>query len=89
MARVEPSALTESELIYMAASLNEARKAEALLTDRGVDYAVQVKPFGFTLLGSQRKGAAFYVAVAQAAYCRSHLETASLGLGVVNEDDSV
>jgi hypothetical protein len=89
MARVEPSALTESELIYMAASLNEARQAEALLIDRGVDYAVQVKPFGFTLLGSQRNGAAFYVAVTQAQYCRSHLETAGLGLGVVNEEDSV
>ncbi|HSC25871.1 MAG TPA: hypothetical protein VLD67_01275 [Vicinamibacterales bacterium] len=74
MARVEPDALREPEQVYTASSIREARRIEELLTRRGVDYGVQVEEIGRSILfGAPRHGAAFYVAAAQADYCRSVL----------------
>jgi hypothetical protein len=90
MGRVEPGAFADRELmrVFIAATLAEAQRAEALLTERGVDYLVEVEPFGHTLLGSPRYGAAFYVTLAQAQYCGSHLVAAGLGLGVLVDEES-
>jgi hypothetical protein len=74
MARVEPDALREPEQVCTASSIREARRIEELLTSRGVDYGVQVEEIGRSILfGTPRHGAAFYVAAAQADYCRSVL----------------
>ena len=68
MARVEAETLADRDLIevFIARTLDEARRVEGLLTDRGVDYVVQVEQFSRTLLGSPRYGAMFYVNVGQA-----------------------
>jgi hypothetical protein len=72
--------------VFIGQTLAEARRVEDLLTQRGVDYSVQVELFGYTLLGSARYGAMFYVAVGQAQYCRSALVAAGLELGVIEKE---
>ena len=87
MAHVAPEDLPDLERIFIARTLRQARKVEALLTDAGVDYAVQVEPYGRSLLfGTIRHGAAFYVAAAHAAHCRERLVAAGFGRGVVESD---
>ena len=84
MAHVELEDLQDLERIFIARTLRQARKVEALLTDAGVDYAVQVEPYGRSLLfGTIRHGAAFYVAAAGATDCRERLIRAGFGTGVV------
>jgi len=88
MARVESETLADRDLVevFIARTLNEARRAEELLTDRGVDYAVQVEFFARSLFGSPRYGAMFYVTVSQAQYCRAALVAGGLEPGVVEEE---
>jgi hypothetical protein len=69
--------------VFLAATLREARRAEALLTERGVNYIIKTEQFGHSLLGSPRVGAVFYVQVSQADYCGSQLVAAGLGRGVL------
>jgi hypothetical protein len=85
MARVEPGTFGDQELIrvFVAPTVREARRAEALLTERGVNYTVQAEPIGRTLFGSPRVWAAFYVLADQAEYCSSQLIEAGLGRGVL------
>lgn len=88
MGRIEPEDLRDPERIYIAGSLRVALDVEEELTTAGVDYAVQVEPFGRSLLfGTLRMGAAFYVTAGQAAYCREQLMAAGLGGGVVEAQD--
>jgi hypothetical protein len=89
MARVEPEAFADREVtrVFIAATIAEARRAEEVLTMTGVNYVVQVEPFGVTLFGSPRNGAAFYVDATQAAYCGSKLTAAGLGIGVLVGDE--
>lgn len=90
MARVESETLADRDLmeVFIARTLDEARRVEGLLTDRGVDYVVQVELFGRTLFGSPRYGAMFYVTVGQAQYCRSALAAAGFGRGIVEEESN-
>lgn len=89
MARIDPDTLREPELVYLASSLRSARDAEALLTSRGVDYAVQVESLGqTTLFGTARHGVAFYVSLAQASYCRTLLAESGLSRGLVRDDET-
>jgi hypothetical protein len=86
MTRIEADALPDPEQVYVAASLGEARKVEALLTSSGVNYATQVEVLGrSTLFGSVRHAAGFYVTAAQAEYCRSALAQAGFSSGIVQE----
>ena len=86
MARIEPDALPDPEQVYLAPTLGEARRIEALLTARGVDYATQVEVLGrTTLFGSLRHGAGFYVTAAQAEYCRHSLAQAGFSSGIVHD----
>jgi hypothetical protein len=87
VAHVEPEDLQDRERIFIARTLRQARKVEALLTEAGVDYVVQVEPYGRSLIfGTIRHGAAFYVAAAQAALSRERLVAAGFGKGVVESD---
>jgi len=85
MAHVEADFFGDQELarVFLAATLREARRAEALLTDRGVNYLIRPESFGRTLFGSPRVGAAFYVEISQAEYSASQLIAAGLGRGVL------
>jgi hypothetical protein len=85
MPRIEPEDLHDAERVFIAGKLREALQVEELLTASGVDYAVQVEPFGTSILFSQRNGAAFYVTSSQADYCRHRLIASGLGRGVVEE----
>ena len=88
MGRIEPDALPEPEQVYLAATLREARRIEALLTARGVDYATQVEVLGrSTLFGSLRHGVGFYVTATQAGYCRDALAQAGFSRGIVHDAD--
>ena len=84
---MEPEGFGDRELVqvFIASTLAEARRAEALLTERGVHYVVEVEPLGRTVFGSPRNVAAFYVEVGQAVYCGSKLVAGGLGLGVLIE----
>lgn len=87
MADVEPEELEDLERIFIARTLRQARKVEALLAEANVDYVVQVEPYGRSFLfGTIRHGAAFYVAAAQAPHGRERLIGAGLGKGVVEPD---
>ena len=90
MARVEPDALSHRALarVFIAGTLAEAKQVEELLTVNGVDYVVRVEPFRASIFFGPRNGAAFYVSVAQADYCRGHLTAEGFGRGVLHEDES-
>ena len=52
----------ELDLIYIAKRLREAQRLEALLTEAGVDYAVEADKYrGGVIFVSERIGAFFYV----------------------------
>ena len=88
MARIDGEDLPDPERIYIASSLRVARQVEEWLTLAGVNYAVQVEPFGRSLLfGTLRMGAAFYVTSAQAVHCRERLIAGGLGGGVVEDEE--
>ena len=88
MGRVDGETLDDPERIYIAGTLRMALRIEEWLTMAGVEYAVQVEPYGRSLLfGRLRMGAAFYVTSGQAAYCREQLMAAGFGGGVVEAQD--
>lgn len=81
---VEPEDREDLERIFIARTLRQAKKAEALLAEVGVDYVVQVEPYGRSFLfGSIRHGAVFYVARQQAARCREQLIRVGFAKGVI------
>jgi hypothetical protein len=84
MAHVEADALVDPCPLYLTASLGDAKKVEALLTSRGVDYAVETEEIGRSLVfGSPRHGAVFYVAAAQLEYSRSVLAEGGFARGLI------
>jgi hypothetical protein len=84
---VEPEDLEDPERIFISRTLRQARKVEALLTQAGVHYVVQVEPYSRSILfGTVRYGAAFYVAATQAVHCREQLVAAGFANGVVASD---
>lgn len=87
MARIETEDLRDPERVFIAARLKEALLVEELLTTAGVDYVVQVEPFGTSIFFSRRNGAAFYVRSDQAAYCRTRLIAEGFGRGVVEDQE--
>lgn len=77
-------------LVYIAGRLTEGKQVEQVLSDNGVDYAVDVEPFQTTVLGIlpvEYEGVGFYVASHQADLCREVLRAAGLVQGLVEKDD--
>ncbi len=74
--------------IFLAVTVAEARRVEAVLDELDVDYAVRVEPCGRTLFGSVRQGAAFLVDAAQADRCDEALVKAGLEAGIVRDRDT-
>jgi hypothetical protein len=53
----------ELDLIYIAKRLKEALRLEALLTESGIDYAIETDTYaGGVIFRSERVGVFFYVA---------------------------
>ena len=89
MARIDAEELEEreSELIFIARTVREARRVETLLREAGIDYAIAFEPFlhggifGVTTL----TGVGFSVLSGQAFYCRDLLKRHGLAVGVIEE----
>lgn len=79
----------ETARVYIAGRLSEAKRVERTLSERGIDYAVEIEAFRTNLLGflpTEYEGVAFYVLSQQASLCRRALEEAGLTVGLVDHD---
>ena len=93
MARVDEDVLPDSEtlLVFIACNVGEARRAEAVLTENGVDYCLSFEPFvrssilGLLTEASEHVGVGFSVLSGQAAFCRHLLSQNGLGVGIVDD----
>jgi hypothetical protein len=74
--------------IFLAATIAEARRVEAVLDQHDAEYCVRVEPYGRTLFGSIRQGAAFLVDATQADSCEAALVRAGLAAGIVRDRDA-
>lgn len=88
MALVDPESFDGREvaLIYIAGRLGEGREVERVLSERGIDYAVDAEPYQSRVLGIlpvQYEGVGFYVLAAQADFCRGILREAGLVQGLM------
>ena len=87
---VDPEAFADQALarIYIAGRLSEAKRVESALSERGIDYTVEIERFRTHLLGiipTEYEGVAFYVPSAQAELCRRILDEADLHTGLVED----
>ena len=76
--------------VYLAGSLREARRVEALLDAEQVDYAQALEKFVWPgiFTNMDLDGVAFYVSASAADSTRTKLHKAGLKKGVVREDDA-
>jgi len=93
MARLDLDDFAGRELVrvYIAGRVSEAENVESALTERGIDYAVDIEPFLKSSLGlftSAYAGAAFYVLSGQAALARTVLAAAGLNQGLADDEAS-
>ncbi len=68
-------------LVYIAGNVTEARKAEELLTEWRIDYALSLEAFtsGFPIFQSaEYKGLFFYVPSGKHRFCKNLLESQGL-----------
>lgn len=94
MGRVEDDVIPEEAgtLVFIAATVREARRAEDLLTTRGIDYRLSFEAYlragFFSFLGgaSEQTGVGFTVADADAAPTRLLLREHGLKTGVVEDE---
>jgi hypothetical protein len=90
MARVTLDDFGDKEVtrIYLAGELAEAKRVEEVLSANGIHYAVTVEPYmtlSFLSFPSEYKGAAFYVVLGQAQFCKRALLEAGLKVGLQDE----
>jgi hypothetical protein len=87
MPRIAPDEFGDVELarVFIAATMAEARAAEAVLTSGDVRFAVVAEPLGRTIFGSPRNNAVFYVVAEQADAAAARLVGAGMEIGVVME----
>jgi hypothetical protein len=65
----------EMDLVYIAKKLKEALRLESVLTESGVDYAVQPDKYsGGVIFRSERVGAFFYVLPETAEQARAIMQ---------------
>ena len=94
MARVDEDALAGSEtrLVFIACNVGEARRAEDVLTQNGVEYCVSFERFiRATMFGalfgpSEHVGVGFTVVADQAALSRDVLARHGLAVGIVDDE---
>jgi hypothetical protein len=91
MALVDPATFDDKEvaIVYIAGRLSESKQVEQVLSENGIDYAVDVEPFEGRVLGIVRveyEGVGFYVSSGQADFCRRVLREAGLVQGLVEDD---
>lgn len=71
--------------VYIAGRLAEAQLIEELFNSRGVHYAVEVESYlaGSVFGVSEYAGAAFYVSVEEAEFCRDILRQEGFKAGLI------
>ena len=95
MGRVDDEQLASgaTALVFIACNVREARRAEAILTDSGVDYGLSfeqfVRPGLFYALGVRPEsvGVGFTVRADAAALAREVLRQHGLRTGIVDEEE--
>jgi hypothetical protein len=92
MALIDAAELDGKEVarVYIAGRLAEAKRVEQVLSENGIDYALDAEVFRTNLLGflpSEYEGVAFYVLSGQASRCRQILHGAGLTAGLVEDDE--
>jgi hypothetical protein len=78
---------TEIVRVYLAASLAEAQAAERILTEAGVEYAIEVEELaarGILGLGARRRGAGLWVRAEAVDAAADALERAGQLSGLVD-----
>jgi len=73
-------------LVFMAGSIREAERAEAVLTAAGIDYCLDPEEFTQGILLSSRAGVGVHVIEGQAPFARHALGKAGLQSGIVDTD---
>ena len=76
MRRVSDDQTSTHSLVYIAGTMYDAKKAERVLTDHGIEYALNLEPFASTsLMGAgEHTGLFVYVPTAQHRACLDMLE---------------
>ncbi len=67
-------------LVYIAGNTKDGEKAEHILTEQGIDYALSLEPFASTSMmrGGEHMGLFVYVPTTQYRSCREILERSGL-----------
>ena len=88
MGRIEIEEFTDKEIerIFIADSIKTAEKAEDILTENNIDYAVSLESYVEIAFTSERNGIAFYVLSGQASYSRNLLASKGLSSGLTVEE---
>ena len=81
----DPHAPADDAPVFVTFKLKEARLAERVLSDAGIDYSVSVEVLGRTLFGFKRNGVVISVAPALFSRCAALLKDAGLSSGVMPE----
>jgi len=91
MSRVEIEEFSAKEIsrIFVAGSIREAERVEALLTENAISYAVQIEEFlnSGLFTNSVREGMVFYVLSGQRVFCKQLLLTNGLKTGLIDNED--
>ena len=77
--------IDERERVLIAVNLSEAGRAEEILNQSNIDYAVNIEPYyRISPFQTEHQGAAFYVKSEDAEFCRKILKERGLGAAVVD-----
>jgi hypothetical protein len=88
---VDQDAFEEKDvsLVFLAANIREAERAERALSDADVDYIVRPQKFiAGAVFGGEYDGVGMFVVAGQAPFCRRLLAAAGLAKGVMSGDES-
>jgi hypothetical protein len=82
---LEEFLIDERERILVAVNLSEAEKAEEILNENKIDYAINIELYyRISPFQTEHQGAAFYVKSDNAESCRKILKEKGLSAGVVD-----
>lgn len=91
MGRVEITEFAEkpTSRIFIAGNLREAERAEKLLTENDISYAVEIEEFikPGLFFGGVMEGVAFYVLSDQRDLCKALFYENGLSSGWIDEDE--
>lgn len=91
MSRVDIEEFSDKNIsrIFIAGNIGEAERAEGLLTENAISYALQIEEFINTGLFSStvKEGVVFYVISGQRHFCKQLLLANGLKTGLIDDED--